>query len=405
MSRHRAVEFPHRGFLYELSLIIIYITAEPEIRSIMEQPSRHYFPNLDGLRCIGVFIVLIAHLELMKAFFGYESSFKFIQYPDLGNVAVTWFMVVSGFLITILLLKEKSATNNISISAFYKRRIKRIWPIYYLVILVTFFVLLRIPFFKVEGHTPETAGEVAPLFGLYASHLSNLHFLFPSVVYVAHLWTVGVEEQFYLVWPWMMKFCRNIMKTIIFVIVIQMMIKVAVYIIPAEGDYSQYIHAARRFLFLSRFEAIALGGIAAWLYVNGKERVMNALYSKPTQVICLVVIGILLSLGRLPKSWGHFAHALFFAIIVLNLANHATSVIKLNWKPMQYIGRISYGMYVYHPIIMVIMLKLLNQKNSGSELSSGQNAALYAGVFVSTILISAISYIFLEKPIVNWKRK
>lgn len=371
----------------------------------MEQPSRHYFPNIDGLRCIGVFIVLIAHLELMKAFSGYESSFKFIQYPDLGNVAVTWFMVVSGFLITYILLKEKSATKNISIIAFYRRRIKRIWPIYYLVVFITFFVLLRIPFFQIEGHAPAPTNNVTPLFGLYAVHFSNLHFFFPPIVYVAHLWTVGVEEQFYFIWPWLMKFRRNVLRAIVFVIVIQLIVKFTAYIVPAEGTYSAYIHAARRFLFLSRFEAIALGGIAAWLFINGRDRMMNVLYSKIAQVICLMGIGILLSMGRLPKSWGHFAHAIFFAVIVLNLANHATSIIKLNWRPMQYIGKMSYGIYVYHPIVMVIFLKLMNQYNAGCELSMGQNATLYAGVFLSTIIIAACSYQFLEKPIVNRRRK
>lgn len=340
----------------------------------------------------------------MKSFFGYESTFRFIQYPDFGNVAVTWFMVVSGFLITFLLLREKSQTKTISIAGFYKRRIKRIWPIYYLVVLVTFFVLLQLPFFKVEGHTRSETDNVLPLFGLYAVHLSNLHFFFPPIVYVAHLWTIGVEEQFYLVWPWIMKYNRNVLRAVISVMIIQMLIKIVVFTIPAEGNYVSYVHAARRFFFLSRFEAIALGGIAAWLFMNGKDRIMNFLYSKTTQVICLIGIGVLLSLGRLPKSWGHFAHALFFAVIVLNLASHATSIIKLNWKPMQFIGKISYGMYVYHPIIMVVMLKLFKMNTDNSELTAWQNILLYSGVFIVAIIIAAISYRLVEKPVMKWER-
>lgn len=370
----------------------------------MEQPLRHHFPNLDGLRCVGVFIVLGAHLELLKSYLGFASNFRLFQYPDLGNVAVTWFMVVSGFLITFLLLKERSAPGGVSILRFYKRRITRIWPVYYLVVVVTFFILIRIPFFSIEGHTPGPEEPVLSLLGLYALHLSNFHFLFPPLVYVAHLWTVGVEEQFYLAWPWLVKYSRNILRAIIAVVVIQMILKVTVYIIPAEGEYGSYVHAARRFFFLSRFEAIALGAIAAKLFVDGSGSIMKFLYTKKAQWLCIACILILLSLGRLPKAYGHFAHALFFAVLVLNLAREESSVIKLSWRPMQYIGKISYGMYVYHPIIMVIVLKLFLLFTSGNEPTVAANVLLYVGVYSATIAVAAISYRFMERPMMNWGR-
>ena len=98
-----------------------------------------YFPNLNGLRFIAAFLVILSHLEWIKMTEGMENyaSAPFIK--NLGSLGVSLFFVLSGFLISYLLLQEKKDTGDISIKNFYVRRILRIWPLYYITVILAFF--------------------------------------------------------------------------------------------------------------------------------------------------------------------------------------------------------------------------------------------------------------------------
>jgi len=120
--------------------------------------------------------------------------------PETGKIAVICFFVLSGFLITYLLLAEERHTGSISTRDFYARRILRIWPLYYVLVLAAFFVFPRIPVFAGALKFPEESR--ARSFFLYMSIFPNLAAPFP---YLGHLWSIGVEEQFYIAWPLLLK--------------------------------------------------------------------------------------------------------------------------------------------------------------------------------------------------------
>lgn len=100
-----------------------------------------YFPNLNGLRFFAAFIVLLGHQEQMKSYYLEMDPYLLVKNPDSGQLGVILFFALSGFLITYLLLMEEAKTKTVSVKDFYIRRVLRIWPLYYFLILLVFFVL------------------------------------------------------------------------------------------------------------------------------------------------------------------------------------------------------------------------------------------------------------------------
>ena len=100
-----------------------------------------YLPGLNALRFFAAFLVIVTHIELLKGQLGFSNSWKFLEQFNLGGLGVYFFFVLSGFLITYLLIHEKEKTGTIKIKAFYIRRLLRIWPLYYFITLLAFFIL------------------------------------------------------------------------------------------------------------------------------------------------------------------------------------------------------------------------------------------------------------------------
>jgi peptidoglycan/LPS O-acetylase OafA/YrhL len=111
-----------------------------------------YFLNLNGLRFIAASTVVIHHVEQTKDLYGFKNYFGNATVQLIGSMGVTLFFVLSGFLITYLLLQEKAVHQTVQLGKFYMRRVLRIWPLYYLVVLLGLFVFPHLPFFQV----PET---------------------------------------------------------------------------------------------------------------------------------------------------------------------------------------------------------------------------------------------------------
>ena len=109
-----------------------------------------YFENLNSIRFIAASLVIVHHIEQFKSFFGIQNYFKDVRIEMIGKLGVVLFFVLSGFLISYLLFKEKEYTKTISIRKFYIRRILRIWPLYFLIIILSFFVFPFIEIFKIS---------------------------------------------------------------------------------------------------------------------------------------------------------------------------------------------------------------------------------------------------------------
>src|ERR1700743_1755388 len=173
-----------------------------------------YFRNLDGLRFIAAFLVILQHASDYRGFAvpTYSNLFK-AHFAEAGRYGVTLFFVLSGFLITYLLMTEAQKTGTVDIRKFYIRRILRIWPLYFafgIVVISTIDIVLRN--FGIYGHTP----KLTNLFYLFTFSV-NLQLLFGAYNrgIIEVLWSVCVEEQFYAVWPWAVKWGAKRIKWVI----------------------------------------------------------------------------------------------------------------------------------------------------------------------------------------------
>ena len=157
-----------------------------------------YLPGLNGLRAIAALSVLIAHVSQEGiADFGLP---KLVNLPMAGY-GVTLFFVISGFLITFLLIKEMRKTQTVSIGKFYLRRILRIWPIYYLFIIVSLSVFLC---FGMPNQI------LVKELWFYLFFAANIPFItYQGIMILVHYWSIGVEEQFYLFWPLLVRISKS----------------------------------------------------------------------------------------------------------------------------------------------------------------------------------------------------
>ncbi len=178
-----------------------------------------HLKGLNGIRAIAAMIVLIFHIDQFISLFGLKSIG--FHTTGMAGYGVTLFFVLSGYLITRLLLIEQKEFKKIDLPKFYLRRILRIWPIYYLVILITIIIYLTVPHL-----INNTEGQVLTTFLLYSFLLSNVGYgLGLGITPITPLWSVEVEEQFYAFWPFLLGKSKNVLKTLIILILVYFSIK------------------------------------------------------------------------------------------------------------------------------------------------------------------------------------
>ncbi len=370
-----------------------------------------YFPNLNGVRFLAALVVMIHHIELTKYWFGqgneiYTKSFIGGVFGDLG---VILFFVLSGFLITYLLLAEYAADKTISIRNFYMRRILRIWPLYYLLIVLGLFVLPLFHFFDVPGMSETVHQHFAQKVFFFFAFMPNVPYaLFTHVPFAEQAWSVGVEEQFYLLWPLLVLLglrTKRLGFLLGAMIGVYLAVKgVAMVQVARLGEAGA---AMEFFQFWHHFniDCMAIGGIGAYLLFFQKERALKLIFSRYFQVGTYLVLGFMTVRGlQMPFITFEFS-ALLFAIIILNLAANVRTIVSLQNRVLDYLGKISYGLYMFHNILLVSMLQLINRSGIISVESKWGNVLYYALCISGTILVAGVSYQFYERRFIKMKRR
>ncbi len=357
-----------------------------------------YFPGLNGLRFIAAFFVLIHHNEQIKQIFQMENFWDVPFIEVIGKLGVILFFVLSGFLITYLLLKEEEATGTIEVKKFYIRRMLRIWPLYYLLMGMGFFVF---PYLALtQGPINYTA-----LFSNYASNFIFFLFLMPNVAYIlnsaipfiSQMWSVGVEEQFYFQWPLLMKKVKNKEVLLYSIIFFYLAVKFSGFALNKYVLGSSGLKTFLSFWQLFNIDCMAIGGLIAFYYFKKDEIKLKFLYHKFTQVFVISLLTILIALGIHIPYFHYEFYAILFGILILNLATNPNGILNLENRVLNFLGKISYGIYMLHPFAIFAGIKLLNMfaiDNFFVELVT---------VSLLTILIAYISYEFLEKYFIKRK--
>ena len=208
-----------------------------------------YYPRLDIMRFVAAYVVLLSHVELSRGLMGLPSNW-FNHWAELaqsghqnlwelysgsgyklsaalgheaGAMSVIFFFVLSGFLITLLLLREHDHKGDIDISRFYLRRIFRIWPLYFLVVLLGLYVLPHVgDWFFVSQQSPNLDARWWALdlpYLLVLPNVSNGLMLGEFPPNIGQAWSIGVEEQFYLFWPWLfLAFRKRLVWLFVFIV-------------------------------------------------------------------------------------------------------------------------------------------------------------------------------------------
>ena len=374
----------------------------------MTRPDRLYFPGLHGLRFLAAAMVIISHIETFKKDEHLPNLDENIFIGVAGEYGVSLFFVLSGFLITFLLLTEEKETGRIDIPKFYLRRVLRIWPLYYLIVILAFFVLPH--FLETGGAENVLKTSFWPKLGLFVFFLPNLALkVLPVVPFASQAWSVGTEEQFYLVWPWIMRKFRSIlpwiMAAIPFVLIGFRKILVLACNRLEEGKCFHLFSILGKFLDTFNIEFMAIGGLAAWILFQEKKKVLSLLFHPLSQV--LLFLAIIVSFGT--GLFGHVKfrylfNAFLFAVLILNLAGNDKTLLRLENPFFRFMGRISYGLYMYHALCFYLIFTLLKSFICGLPLFL-LNGFLYLSVFLLTTGVAWLSYEFLEKRFLRKKKE
>jgi peptidoglycan/LPS O-acetylase OafA/YrhL len=366
--------------------------------------SIQYFPGLDALRFFAALSVIITHVELLKGAFGRSNWWKEPMIFELGSLGVSFFFVLSGFLITYLLFREDYEFGKINIRKFYLRRIFRIWPLFYLVFLIGFFVLPYFDSINIDYLQTEFESNFWGHFLSYLFILPNLSYSIygTPVPHIGQSWSIGVEEQFYLVWPLLFYFFRNKIKTFVWLLVCTLLLKSIVLGLSLVVENS-IMTSLKAFLAMSKIENMIIGAIGAWIYYNNKTKFLKIIYSSPLVLMSIVSIPLLIYFGPIILQDGyHIIYSISFLIIILNVSTNNRALLDLNHPFFNYLGKISYGIYMYHMMIIPIVIVILNRWLLESWV---YNILVYTLSIGMTIVISALSYEYFESKFIALKHK
>ncbi|WP_375443739.1 acyltransferase family protein [uncultured Fibrella sp.] len=376
-----------------------------------------YFKGFNGVRFIAASAVIIHHIEEYKSvfLFGREDLWARPFAYQLGRLGVSLFFVLSGFLITYLLLAEKQKTGRIAIRKFYIRRVLRIWPLYFLVVGLGLVVWPLVPILQ----TPALLGDVYDQFGLkllvYGLVLPNFALaLFGNVPMVSHTWSIGVEEQFYLMWPWLvmsnnpkrtLKVVASVVGLLALWFLYERFVARPAYL-GDDPDRSPFVILA---FFMAQFRigCMAIGGVGAWLLFS-RNRVLSKLFQREVQLAVYGILLLCIAFSVRVPGFNYEFYALFFCFMLLNLAGNPASLVKLDNPVTRFMGDISYGLYMYHPLLITLCMNSLLLLWPGLPVH-GSNAdpvfmmLLYVSSFVLTTLVAWLSYQYFEKPFLSLK--
>lgn len=324
---------------------------------------------------------------------------------EAGSLGVIFFFVLSGFLITYLLLKEKSLTGTVAVRKFYLRRIFRIWPLYYLIVLSGFLLLPHFHIIELPYLNAHLSDGYGLKFLLYVIMLPNLAFaMFVAVPHIGQTWSIGVEEQFYLLWPLLIKHSKNIIRMLFSVIGILVTMKAVVLYLSVVYPANETLLVLKPFLAMTKMESMAIGGLGAW-FLFDKEKI-KILYSNVLMFISIVsVVLMVYFVPDILQNGAYLIYSVLFLIIILNVSCNPHCILKLENKLFVMLGNISYGIYMYHMLMIAVVLGYLNKWGFAINNGWKSQTVVYAGTITLTVLVAWISYNLFEKKILRLKTR
>lgn len=350
-------------------------------------PVKGHIPSLDGWRAIAILLVLGDHMAYSANF--PHHSLSWVGEVFSGNLGVRIFFVLSGFLISLLLLRESDKCGKISLYNFYVRRVFRIFPVYFCYLAVL---------------------AVLSIFSMYADSFSSWlgcvtfsrNILGKGGSATAHFWSLAVEEQFYIIWPiifsklslWKRKKTYFIL---LFIPIIMCPLIRAFYVCDPGGGITERLLGERSILIYA--DSLAVGCIGAWLAWRTPQNIKWGI----TETILLSFSIAIILIGR----WLQISNILSVGVYAIVQSLQAWAILVCLWLttsiqspgfrflnswPIATLGLLSYSIYVWHFIFINHFM--------GNRFG---NLLIYDWKYwvIPALLVSACSYYFLEKPMIK----
>jgi peptidoglycan/LPS O-acetylase OafA/YrhL len=366
--------------------------------------NRYYRPELDALRFLAFMIVFIVHrmdfipLDPAKHYWVYNLCL-------LGDFGVPVFFLLSAFLITELLLRESDQLGTVNPAAFYARRILRIWPLYFAV----FFGLVLF------GHYVRGAGPRDPkswlAFTFFAGNWYICRFGWIPSYPVNPLWSISVEEQFYIAIPLIARFGGRIgLKIISLSLIVLSYICVIAYARHGfHGFSSQWTNSFVEFQFFSAGALLSIflrGRVPNWPFTL---RILGVIGAAAIWLVASIGFGVQAdtpqsTIVQAPIGWALVM--LGTTLLFLSLLGTPARFLP---PSIVYLGRISYGLYVFHELVYYLVFRLgkvwLARLCEMLHLTDWRSGVGTIVSFVITIVVAHLSYQFYERPFLRLKRR
>ncbi len=376
-------------------------------------------PQLDGLRFLAFFLVFIHHLPLAPVL-GKPGLWPeiVISIREFGWMGVELFFCLSAFLMTHLMLIEFQRRGSISIYRFYLRRIFRIWPLYLFAVFLGFvlFPLLELPFSPPMGsiqYEKMVAEHLLPLL-LFIENVSAALNGYPSSTALNLLWSISAEEQFYLILPLLISLF--VTRSLGFWMALLLGVSLFGLGVRAALLFMESPHPTIWVIPIARPDSFLIGILLAFLSASGH---LDSLKSGSWQGMTAAALGVFacaaatsfpnLEAASWHTLWQYPAISLGFGLILLSLCIDAGGRLSrfLANPVFVWLGRISYGLYVYHFLAIYGMRKVLGKlEEAGILFGTWETWFMhFLGSLVSVIVVSAVSYRYLEKPFLKLKTR
>lgn len=338
--------------------------------SELKNNSPNNISSLDGLRAFSILIVIAQHFSSAHQFGAQNYLWRF----QLGDLGVRIFFVISGFLITTLLMEEQARHGRINLYKFYARRFLRIFPAYYFFLAVIFIL-------TISSIIPSQLDDlVSPLL-----YLSNY---FETSRVLAHTWSLAVEQQFYLIWPFII-FFLGFRYGLTIAIIFSILAPLYRVLISLDAPEIPTIWTQ----FQTAGDAIAAGCIFAML----RERLWamqtyRNFINQRTLIISMLAIGFLASSHKWPVFWNGIGSVMMTLLIVIMIdccirINQSIAYKVLNSAPLVFIGTISYSLYIWQQVFAYGKLT--------------HDAVLST---ICLFLVACLSHFLVERPALRLKR-
>jgi peptidoglycan/LPS O-acetylase OafA/YrhL len=328
---------------------------------------RRYIPELDGLRAFAIAAVLVVHSN-----FGFPIGWL-ERARVYGWAGVDLFFVISGYLITSILLDSRDKPHYYR--NFYARRGLRIWPLYYLLLLFVFVVSPHLGNWANQDYNPRVHR-----WPYYLFYVQNLVYSRLGSFSLVITWSLCVEEQFYLVWPFLVRLCSRRALT-----------AVAIAVLVAETPFRMFLHHLGTdmgfFFTFARLDPIAVGALVA----------LNPRWFKYTWLAAPWAFWLI---KRGDFEYIYLALSLAFGWVVMRAVVDGSRFLCL--RPLRFLGRISYGVYILHPIAFAIFW--LTPYCWIVEKWPGGTLLRMIGQVLIPLPLAALSWYAFEKPILGLKK-